>query len=87
MSRIGKQPVPLAQGVKVQIVDNVVTVTGPKGTLSREVVNPNIRITQDDGSLVITRTDDEKEQRPPGRRRQIASSRRRQTHLLGKPSR
>jgi large subunit ribosomal protein L6 len=63
MSRIGKQPVPLAQGVKVQIEDNVVTVTGPKGTLSREVVNPNIRITQDDGSLVITRSDDEKEQR------------------------
>lgn len=63
MSRIGKQPVPLAQGVKVQIEDNVVTVTGPKGTLSREVVNPNIRITQDDGALVITRTDDEKEQR------------------------
>jgi large subunit ribosomal protein L6 len=63
MSRIGKQPVPLAQGVKVQIENNVVTVTGPKGTLSREVVNPNIRITQDDGSLVITRTDDEKEQR------------------------
>jgi large subunit ribosomal protein L6 len=63
MSRIGKQPVALAQGVKVQIENNVVTVTGPKGTLSREVVNPNIRITQDDGSLVITRTDDEKEQR------------------------
>jgi large subunit ribosomal protein L6 len=63
MSRIGKQPIPLAQGVKVQIEDNLVTVTGPKGTLSREVVNPNIRIVQDDGSLVITRTEDEKEQR------------------------
>jgi large subunit ribosomal protein L6 len=63
MSRIGKQPIPLAQGVKVQFEDSVVTVTGPKGTLSREVVNPNIRITQDDGSLVVTRTDDLKEQR------------------------
>jgi large subunit ribosomal protein L6 len=63
MSRIGKQPVALTQGVKVQIENNVVTVTGPKGTLSREVVNPNIRITQDDGSLVVTRADDAKEQR------------------------
>jgi large subunit ribosomal protein L6 len=63
MSRIGKQPIPLAQGVKVQIEDNLVTVTGPKGTLSREVVNPDIRIAQDDGALVVTRADDQKEQR------------------------
>ena len=63
MSRVGKQPIPVAQGVKVQIDGGTVTVTGPKGTLSRDVVNPNIRIEQDDGRLVVTRANDEKEQR------------------------
>jgi large subunit ribosomal protein L6 len=63
MSRIGKQPIPLAQGVKVQIEGGTVTVTGPKGTLSREVVNPEIQIEQQDGSLVVTRANDEKQQR------------------------
>jgi large subunit ribosomal protein L6 len=38
-------------------------VTGPKGTLSREVVNPEIQIEQQDGSLVVTRANDEKQQR------------------------
>lgn len=63
MSRIGKQPIPLTQGVKVQIEGGTVTVTGPKGTLSREVVNPEIRVAQEDGSLVVTRANDEKQQR------------------------
>ena len=63
MSRIGKQPIPLTQGVKVQIDGGTVTVTGPKGTLSREVVNPEIRVAQEDGSLVVTRANDEKQQR------------------------
>jgi large subunit ribosomal protein L6 len=63
MSRIGKQPIPMAQGVTVQVADGVVTVNGPKGTLSREIVNPKIVVEQQDGALVVTRTDDEKEQR------------------------
>jgi len=63
MSRIGKQPIPMAQGVTVQVADGVVTVKGPKGTLSREIVNPNIVVEQQDGTLVVTRANDEKEQR------------------------
>jgi len=63
MSRIGKQPIPMAQGVTVQVADGVVTVKGPKGTLSREIVNPNIVVEQQDGALVVTRANDEKEQR------------------------
>jgi large subunit ribosomal protein L6 len=35
MSRIGKQPVPLPQGVKVTWEDRILTVTGPKGTLEQ----------------------------------------------------
>ncbi len=63
MSRVGRQPIPVAQGVKVQVENGTVTVTGPKGTLSREVVNPNIEIVQEDGRLVVSRANDEKEQR------------------------
>ena len=63
MSRVGKQPIPVTQGVKVQIDGGTVTVTGPKGTLAREVVNPNISVVQEDGRLVVTRANDEKEQR------------------------
>jgi large subunit ribosomal protein L6 len=63
MSRIGKQPIPVGQGVTVQVADGVVTVKGPKGTLSREIVNPNIVVEQQDGTLVVTRANDEKEQR------------------------
>jgi large subunit ribosomal protein L6 len=63
MSRIGKQPIPVAQGVTVQVQDGTITVKGPKGTLTREIVNPNIIIEQQDGVLVVTRTDDQKEQR------------------------
>jgi large subunit ribosomal protein L6 len=63
MSRVGKQPIPMAQGVKVEIAGNQVTVTGPKGTLSREMALPGIRITQEDSTLHVTRESDEKQQR------------------------
>ena len=63
MSRVGRQPIPLAQDVKVDVEGRMVTVTGPKGKLAREVVHPGIRIAQEDGSLVVTRSSDEKQQR------------------------
>lgn len=43
MSRIGKKPIVLPQGVTVNVDKNLVTVTGPKGTLSREI-NPKIEV-------------------------------------------
>jgi|SRR5579875_98553 len=58
MSRIGRQPIPLAPGVKVEIAGNRVTVSGPKGTLSRELP-PEITVEQRDGQLIVTRPDDE----------------------------
>lgn len=39
MSRIGKKPVKIVDGVEVKIEDNLITVKGPKGTLSREFLN------------------------------------------------
>lgn len=38
MSRIGKQPIPVPAGVKVELAGQLITVTGTKGTLKREIV-------------------------------------------------
>ena len=62
MSRIGKLPVPVPSGVDVQLDGNIVTVKGPKGTLSHTVVTP-ITVSKDDGVLTVTRPDDERESR------------------------
>lgn len=58
MSRIGRQPIPVPSGVRIDIGDQNVTVTGPKGTLSREISEP-IRLEQQDGQLLVTRPDDQ----------------------------
>ncbi len=63
MSRIGKVPVPVPAGVEVTIEGQVVTVTGPKGTLSHRVAVPITVERSDDGALVVERPDDERESR------------------------
>ena len=60
MSRIGKNPVVVPAGVVVTIDGDVVTVTGPKGTLSHRVAAPITAARGDDGSVVVTRPDDER---------------------------
>lgn len=62
MSRIGKSPIAIPAGVTVQVNDNVVTVKGPKGTLSQEI-NPNITVKVEDGHVVCERPNDERENR------------------------
>ena len=57
MSRIGKQPIPVPDGVTVTIEPDVVRVTGPKGELS-ERINPEITVSQDDGTVTVTRPTD-----------------------------
>jgi large subunit ribosomal protein L6 len=57
MSRIGKQPIPVPSAVKVDIDGRNVKVTGPKGTLEREVV-PEVRLHLEDGKLIVTRPSD-----------------------------
>ncbi|MCB2176173.1 MAG: 50S ribosomal protein L6 [Actinomycetales bacterium] len=59
MSRIGKVPVPVPAGVDVSIDGAVVTVKGPKGTLTHTVPAP-ISVAQGEGTLVVTRPDDER---------------------------
>ncbi|MAG15334.1 MAG: 50S ribosomal protein L6 [Dehalococcoidales bacterium] len=62
MSRIGRMPVAVPSGVTVNIKKNRVTVTGPKGELSRPV-SPEIRVTQQDNAITVSRPSDSKEHR------------------------
>jgi large subunit ribosomal protein L6 len=57
MSRIGKQPIEIPSGVKVSIDNQSVSVTGPKGTLSRVILN-NVTLDLNDKFLTVTRVDD-----------------------------
>ena len=62
MSRIGRMPVVVPAGVKVKIEGNRVTVEGSKGKLTR-VFHPDVKVTQEDGKLVVTRSSDNRLQR------------------------
>ena len=61
MSRIGKKPVPVPSGVKVQVVDHTISVEGKMGKLEWEF-RPEVSVAYDDGAqcLVVTRQDDER---------------------------
>jgi len=58
MSRIGKLPVGIPSGVDVKIEGNVITVKGPKGTLTREL-HPEINVAVEDQQILVTRPSDE----------------------------
>ena len=60
MSRIGKLPVPVPSGVDVAIDGPLVTVKGPKGTLTHTVAAPITVEKGDDGVLDVKRPDDER---------------------------
>jgi large subunit ribosomal protein L6 len=62
MSRIGKQPIPVPSAVKIEIDGNKVNVSGPKGSLSREIY-PSMRLHMEDGRLLVTRPSDEPRER------------------------
>jgi large subunit ribosomal protein L6 len=62
MSRIGRMPVVVPSGVEVAIDGSLVTVKGPKGTLTHTVVSP-ITVAKEDGVLHVARPDDERESR------------------------
>ena len=63
MSRIGKLPVPVPSGVDVATDGPLVTVKGPKGTLSHTVAAPIVVEKGDDGVLDVKRPDDERTSR------------------------
>ena len=62
MSRIGKQPVEIPQGVEVTISGNTVTAKGPLGTESVTVC-PEIVLTKEDNTIVVTRATEDRKAR------------------------
>ena len=60
MSRIGKKPITIAEGVSIDVSpDNLVTVKGPKGELSR-AVDPDIKVNVADGQVTLERPTEQK---------------------------
>ena len=57
MSRLGQKPIALPNGTTVSVADGVLTVTGPKGTLTRPV-RPEISFTVSDDAVVLEKTKD-----------------------------
>ena len=63
MSRIGRAPIAIPAGVEFMVEDNnVVTVKGPKGTLTQQM-HPAMTITQEGDVIHVTRPNDEKANR------------------------
>jgi large subunit ribosomal protein L6 len=62
MSRIGRKPIPVPDGVTVKVEPEAVHVTGPKGALS-ERKNRDIGVEEEDGQLLVTRPTDRGEHR------------------------
>jgi large subunit ribosomal protein L6 len=62
MSRIGRRPIEIPDGVTVEIGAGVVSVKGPKGELSQSV-SPSMRIEQSNGTLTVERPSDRGEHR------------------------
>jgi len=59
VSRIGRMPIPLPEGVSVDVQGNRVLVTGPKGSFSREF-HPDMEIVLEEGHLVVHRPTDQR---------------------------
>jgi len=62
MSRIGKNPVIIPDGVKVNLLGQLVKVTGPKGSLEFNV-HKDMKLSENDGSIIVERPSDEREHR------------------------
>ncbi|MBV9647493.1 MAG: 50S ribosomal protein L6 [Candidatus Eremiobacteraeota bacterium] len=62
MSRIGKLPIAIPNGVTVDVAETVVRVKGPKGELEQRIL-PLVSVSQRDGSVVVERRGDEKPSR------------------------
>jgi large subunit ribosomal protein L6 len=63
MSRVGKKPIEVPQGVNITISEsNMVTVKGPRGTLMRQF-DPQLQIEEEDGTLNLVRPNDERQNR------------------------
>jgi large subunit ribosomal protein L6 len=59
MSRVGKMPIPIPSGVKVNIAGKEITVAGPKGSL-KENIHPSIQVEMEQDQLLVKRPSESK---------------------------
>jgi large subunit ribosomal protein L6 len=59
MSRIGRSPIPIPSGVEVDLDGSVITVRGPKGSLTR-TLNAAMTVEKTDGQLLVSRPTEQK---------------------------
>jgi large subunit ribosomal protein L6 len=62
MSRIGKKPIAVPDGVEIDVKPGMVSVKGPRGELS-QVVSPDMKVSKDNGTLTVERPTDRGEHR------------------------
>jgi large subunit ribosomal protein L6 len=62
MSRIGRKPIPVPNGVTVTVNGSAITVKGPKGELSRKV-HADMQVTIENGTVTVVRPSDEQTHR------------------------
>ena len=62
MSRIGKNPVSIPQGVEVNVNDNMITVKGKLGELTQEI-SEGISISIEEGTITLTRASESKDRK------------------------
>jgi large subunit ribosomal protein L6 len=60
MSRIGKMPIQIPNGVKVDFSGDILSVKGPKGELKRSI-RPGVNLSTEDDRILVTVNDDSKE--------------------------
>ena len=63
MSRIGRMPIVLPEGVEVKVENGLVSVKGPKGQLSQQIGNKDISVAVENNTVVLSRANDKKEAR------------------------
>ena len=66
MSRIGKLPVHIPAGVAVTFEDGVVSVKGPKGSLSQKI-DPSVKVSIEDGAITLEENNDVLQDNPKQR--------------------
>jgi large subunit ribosomal protein L6 len=62
MSRIGRKPIPVVKGVKIEKKDGIIKVVGPKGEL-QAIIPSSISIEMNDTEILVKRSSDEKSQK------------------------
>ena len=62
MSRIGRMPITVPEGVEVKLDGNTITVKGKNGTLTRDI-HPAMNVAMEGNTITVTRPNDEKQNR------------------------